>query len=171
MKIKTLTLNFALLLLIFSCTSTEKKKIDLNKERLAVLNTDFDFSKMSVKEGVVAATLFYSAKKSVKLVAESLPVEGKANLKKYYKSLNAKDFIINWRPIKATISNSADLAYTYGIFEYRNDKAKLIGKGTYVTIWKKQKNGDWKWVLDSANEGLEKKKPSAKTDSINTENL
>ena len=27
-------------------------------------------------------------------------------------------------------------------------------RGTYVTIWKKQANGRWKFVLDSGNEGV-----------------
>jgi ketosteroid isomerase-like protein len=27
-------------------------------------------------------------------------------------------------------------------------------KGTYVTIWRKQKDGKWKFVLDTGNQGV-----------------
>jgi ketosteroid isomerase-like protein len=27
--------------------------------------------------------------------------------------------------------------------------------GTYVSIWKKQPDGKWKFILDSGNEGIE----------------
>ncbi len=33
-----------------------------------------------------------------------------------------------------------------------------IKKGTYVSIWKKNKEGVWKYVLDACNEGLGDKK-------------
>jgi hypothetical protein len=33
-----------------------------------------------------------------------------------------------------------------------------VRKGTYVSIWKKDENGNWKWVLDTGNPGLEPKK-------------
>lgn len=28
-------------------------------------------------------------------------------------------------------------------------------KGTYVSVWKKDNKGEWKFVLDSGNEGLD----------------
>ena len=46
---------------------------------------------------------------------------------------------------------------------YHGRKFSLDGKfvsmqrGTYVTIWKKDADGTWKWVLDSGNEGLGEK--------------
>ena len=61
-----------------------------------------------------------------------------------------------WKPLNVFISESADLAYTYGTYTLtiKNDTSET--KGTYVSIWKKQENGTWKWVLDTGNEGLEK---------------
>jgi hypothetical protein len=43
------------------------------------------------------------------------------------------------------------LGYTYGNYQLKMDT--LIEKGTYVSIWKKDENGHWKYVLDSGNQG------------------
>jgi hypothetical protein len=46
------------------------------------------------------------------------------------------------------------MGYTYGIYTLIvNDSAY---KGTYVTIWQKQADGTWKFVLDTGNEGVGK---------------
>jgi ketosteroid isomerase-like protein len=57
------------------------------------------------------------------------------------------------------VALSGELGYTYGIYEVRSRGGiKTIGEGTYVTIWKKDRQGNWKFVLDAGNEGLGPKK-------------
>jgi ketosteroid isomerase-like protein len=53
------------------------------------------------------------------------------------------------------LSNSADLAYSYG--NYSEERGNVNERGIYVTIWQIDLNGDWKIVLD-----LQKTIPSAK---------
>jgi ketosteroid isomerase-like protein len=51
---------------------------------------------------------------------------------------------------------SGDFGYTYGTFEFRSrDKeGKLVSNyGKYTSIWKRQKDGSWKVVLDMGNSG------------------
>jgi ketosteroid isomerase-like protein len=55
--------------------------------------------------------------------------------------------------MKAEIARSGDLGYSYGIYELILPDTTL--RGTYVNIWKKQNNGEWKFVLNSNNAGLE----------------
>jgi len=38
----------------------------------------------------------------------------------------------------------------------REFSATSVEKGTYVSIWKKDAAGNWKFVLDSRNVGIEK---------------
>jgi ketosteroid isomerase-like protein len=33
----------------------------------------------------------------------------------------------------------------------------VISRGTYVTIWEKQKDGTWKFVMDTGTSGLPEK--------------
>jgi ketosteroid isomerase-like protein len=53
----------------------------------------------------------------------------------------------------ADISASGNLGYTYGLFNIHTTSGNLLGRGKYITIWKKQTDGTWKYVLDGGNEG------------------
>ncbi len=50
---------------------------------------------------------------------------------------------LNWWPLYAGIAGSGDLGFTTG--PYAIDDAR---RGHYFTIWKKQADGNWKWVFD-----------------------
>jgi ketosteroid isomerase-like protein len=58
--------------------------------------------------------------------------------------------LLTWQPIFAAISRAGDLGYTTGPWQYKNDitDAKPAAFGNFMTIWKKQPNGDWRFVLD-----------------------
>ena len=55
-------------------------------------------------------------------------------------------------PLDASVSDSKDLGYTYGVWQLTS--LDSMRQGTYVTIWKKNQNGVWKYVLDAGNEGI-----------------
>ena len=59
---------------------------------------------------------------------------------------------LTWKPDGGEIATSGDLGFTYGI--YKLEMKDTVLKGTYVSIWKKQTDGKWKFVLDSGNEGI-----------------
>ena len=61
---------------------------------------------------------------------------------------------LTWTPIKAEMASSGDMGYTYGNYIYtaRNKDGKVTTSyGKYTSIWKKQKEGQWKVVVDMGN--------------------
>jgi ketosteroid isomerase-like protein len=61
---------------------------------------------------------------------------------------------LTWTPVKADMASSGDLGYTYGNYVYtaKNKEGKMISNyGKYTSIWKKQKEGQWKVVVDMGN--------------------
>jgi hypothetical protein len=65
---------------------------------------------------------------------------------------------LTWTPIKADMAASGDLGYTYGtyVFTSKNKEGKLVASyGKYTSIWKKQKDGEWKVVVDMGNSSPE----------------
>jgi ketosteroid isomerase-like protein len=59
-----------------------------------------------------------------------------------------------WVPVHADMAASGDLGYTYGNYVYtaKNKEGKLVANyGKYTSIWKKQKDGQWKVVVDMGN--------------------
>jgi ketosteroid isomerase-like protein len=102
----------------------------------------------------------YYAENAVE-VPEGAPVlQGKESIGKTMAFLNDKQNHLTWTPIGADISASGDLGYTYGSYEMRmtgTDGKPVVAHGKYTTIWKKQRDGNWKVVLDIGNNGPEHK--------------
>ncbi len=132
-------------------------KNDKNPTSDILLQTDRDFSTMSVKDGMFKAFLFYIADDGVILRNNSFPAKGKENLKELFAGKSDTDFILSWEPLFAKISDSGDLGYTYGIHTNTNKTTGEIAKGTYITVWQKQIDGSWKFVLDTGTQGLTEK--------------
>jgi ketosteroid isomerase-like protein len=134
---------------ILSCSKSSK-----NKKEGILLQTDQEFSAMSVKEGMHKAFLFYIADDGVILRDNSYPAKGKKALEDRFAGKSDSSFVLSWEPLYEKVSENGDLGYTYGIHTIADKSTGEILKGTYVTIWQKQTDGSWKFVLDTGNQGL-----------------
>ena len=58
--------------------------------------------------------------------------------------------LLAWQPVFADVAQSGELGYTTGPWEYKEDikDAKPSAYGDFVTLWKKQANGSWKFAVD-----------------------
>jgi ketosteroid isomerase-like protein len=67
-----------------------------------------------------------------------------------------KDYQLTWTPTDAKMGPSGDIGYTWGHFEGHSKDAggnPIKTTGRYITIWRKQPDGNWKVILDAgANE-------------------
>ena len=146
-----------LILIAFLCAiSLFGQEIDERKQELK--NVDALFSKLSEARGVNEAFLSQLADDGVLLRPNNYPITGKATIKERFFSRPDSGFTLTWEPLFADIAESGELGYTYGSYEFRamdSEGNLIIGKGTYVSIWKKDQYGNWKLVLDTGNEGLE----------------
>jgi ketosteroid isomerase-like protein len=135
-----------------SCSSKKAITID-QKELASMIQTDKDFSEYSLNHGLSEAFIVYADSSAVYLRNNSMPIEGKPKIAAYFNQFENLPVKLSWEPIFGDISSSGDLGYTYGTYLY--ESGTQIQKGTYVSIWKKQRDGRWKWVLDTGNDGLE----------------
>lgn len=119
------------------------------KEHLMAV--DREFSKFSQANGMNAAFMEYISEDGVMLKSNSMPIVSKNAVANLFRS-DDSGFTLTWEPLFADIAKSGELGYTYGVYELNIDDN--IQKGTYVSIWKKDKDGSWKFVLDSGNSGL-----------------
>ena len=132
---------------------------DIEAGRESLKKADREFSILSEKKGMVEAFLAYADNNAVLLRDQTMPIVGIDAVKNFISEGN-NDFTLVWEPIFADISTSLDLGYTYGTFLLTfkdNTGTEQKRDGTYLTIWKKDKNGNWKWVLDNGNQGLKPK--------------
>jgi ketosteroid isomerase-like protein len=144
------TVNF------FSSCKTKKKPDDnLSTElKVAILETDRAFSAMSQSKGLRNAFMNFIDSDAVLLRPNNVPLVGGAAMDLIISS-NDSVSILTWEPKEANIAKSGDLGYTYGIYSRKPGDEDTVYYGTYVTIWKKQPDGKWKFVLQSGNEGVE----------------
>ena len=137
------------LILILSCSGNIK-----NQSSGALLQSDRNFSAMSVREGMFKAFLFYIAEDGVILSDNSFPSKGREAIKEDFSGKSDTSFVLSWDPLFEKISESGELGYTYGIYTSLNKATGEISKGTYITVWQQQIDGSWKFVLDSGTQGL-----------------
>jgi ketosteroid isomerase-like protein len=112
-----------------------------------------EFMKAAAERGS-AGYLSYYADDSVELPNGGDAIQGKVNIAKGIGFLDDKNNHLTWTPVSADISASGDLGYTYGTFEFTSmgkDGKPAVERGKYTSIWKKQKDGSWKVVLDMGN--------------------
>jgi len=114
-----------------------------------------DFMKAAAEHGSEGYMSFY-AEDGVEVPNGADILAGKANIAKTMSFLDQKDNHLTWTPVGADIAASGDLGYTYGNYEFqtKDDSGKsVVDHGHYTSIWKKQKDGSWKVVLDMGNAG------------------
>lgn len=135
-----------ILFLLIACNS----QMDLNMNT-ELIKVDKAFSTMCVEEGMNYAFIHYVADDGVMLRPNSMPVVGKTNIESLFRN-DDKDIKFTWKPLYGEVAKSGELGYTYGTYKFGVGESQQ--KGTYVSIWKKNTKGEWKFVLDSGNEGL-----------------
>jgi ketosteroid isomerase-like protein len=143
---------FVLIINLFfmnSCTKNSKQSM-----AGVLMKADNDFSEMSVKEGMQKAFLAWFADSAVMLRDNDYPLVGKNSLISLFSKRADTSFILSWKPVFEKIAKSGDLGYTYGFYTRTIKTSGEVSKGTYVTIWEKQKDGKWKFVMDTGTEGL-----------------
>lgn len=61
--------------------------------------------------------------------------------------------LLDWHPVSAVASASNDLGYTIGKWQVRvrAHPDSVLSQGNYLTVWRKQPDGNWKAAVDIGN--------------------
>lgn len=150
--------TFQVLLVLFTLTAVSCSKTTTKNNSMTISETDRFYSALSAEKGMNAAFLAMFDSAGVMLTANNLPVVGQNAISELLSRRNDSAFTLTWEPLFEKMADSGDLGYSYGTYSITDKITKSITReGTYVTIWQKNKNGDWKAVLDTGNEGLKSK--------------
>ena len=144
-----LTAGIIVSAVFISCKPKTKEAKIISPE--VMINADEAFSEMSRQSGMKKAFIEYIDNEGILLRPNHPPIAG-ADAIDFLSQLNDSTYTLTWKPDGGEIAESGDLGFTYGIYKLEIEDTVL--QGTYVSIWKKQKDGKWKFVLDSGNEGI-----------------
>jgi ketosteroid isomerase-like protein len=117
-----------------------------------MMAADRAFAKMSLEKGAHAAFLAYMTDDVRLYDGDHPPIIGRRAVETYYaKNPDPKGSKLNWKPIEADASAAGDFGYTRGtwVFTAKDEKGRDVKvTGYYVTGWKRQADGTYKFNLD-----------------------
>ncbi|GAB2584336.1 hypothetical protein GCM10027190_36980 [Spirosoma areae] len=125
-----------------------------------IREADQNFSILSEKQGMAKAFTTYASDDAIKLNDGAAPTIGFDSLRAQMSRLPADGSVLTWQVLKADAAQSGELGYTFGqwMLTNKNDVGKPKPRyGVYVTVWKRQRNGQWRFVIDGGNQTPEPK--------------
>ena len=125
---------------------------------MGIVETDRAFSRLSEEEGYLEAFYRHIADDGLALSGGGRPPNNKERYRRlveYYEDKELPAFTLVWEPIYGSMSASGELGFTHG--RYRSmasdgDGKEEVGYGYYLSVWKMQSDGTWKFVLDGGNQ-------------------
>ena len=122
--------------------------------KILLFNLEARFAKDVAERGGPAFADWF-AEDGVVLGNGQMPLVGRVAIAKST-TWSPKDYQLTWTPTDAVMGPSGDIGYTWSHFEGHSKDANgnpVTTTGRFITIWRKQPDGNWKVVLDAgANE-------------------
>jgi len=122
----------------------------VNPGKILLYNLESQFAKDVAAKGGAAFAL-WAAPDAVMLGNGAAPVVGRVAIEKAANWL-PNNYQLTWTPTDAMMGPSGDMGYTWGHFEGRSKDASgnpVETSGRYMTIWRKEPDGSWKFVMDA----------------------
>jgi len=142
-----------LLILALAACAPAGEQVDVDAERSALLAADKAWSQTPPDvDGFVS----FFTQDGINLAGGAPPEQGHEAIRPGIAELfGGPGFALSWSASAADVSASGDLGYTIGSYEITSNDAAgnpqtLPGK--YLTVWKKQLDGQWKVAVDAPSE-------------------
>ncbi len=144
-----ISLIATIFLTLMGCNNTENNK-DMEKWISEIRNVEKAFNDMAQEQNISKAFEYYAAEDAVIKRNEKI-IKGKKAIKAWYEKNGNPNQSLTWEPTFINVSNSGDMAYTYGNYMLTYIDSSGIRKestGIFHTVWKRQSDGTWRFVWD-----------------------
>ena len=137
---------------IYACTASlkaQERVAELAKKQIS--NFEAAFAKMAAEQGIAQAFYYFADDNATIKRQNDTLITGKENIRNFYSSPFYNSATVTWSPDFIEVSSAGDLGYTYGKYSWKGkDKSgnAVEYHGVFHTVWKKNKNGEWKYVWD-----------------------
>ncbi len=126
---------------------------EIEETRAQLLENDAQFSKLSVEQGRAVAFPAYVAEDGVQVVGGGQMVFGIEDITRFFSGAPIEQ-VLSWTPMFSDAPRSGDLGFTVGNAIFRipqPDGTFLTSYSKYLTVWARQKDGSWKYLIDAGN--------------------
>ena len=142
----------ALFVLIFTMAACKQTATDRSGDaKKEIAEAERNFEKMAAEKGVADAFAYYADSTAVMKGNEDSVITGKTAIKDIFAGDRFKNATVKWSADFIDAAASGELGYTYGKYrwEFKDSTGKITeAKGIFHTVWKKQKDGSWRFVWD-----------------------
>jgi ketosteroid isomerase-like protein len=124
----------------------------INPGKTTLYDLEARFAKDVLERGGAGFAAWF-AEDGVALGNGAAPLIGRVAIAKSA-NWSPKVYQLTWTPTAAVMGPSGDMGYTWGHFEGRSKDANgnaVTTTGRYMTIWRKQPDGEWKVTLDAGS--------------------
>jgi len=136
----------ATFIILTSCNTNSK---DLSEQwKQEIRESEANFAALLNEKGLHDAFVAYAAEDAT-IMRNNKVISGKKAIDEHYKNVDTKT--LTWSPDFVDVSKSGDLGYTYGTFQFTYKDSigeEHVDTGIFHTVWKRQKDGSWKYVWD-----------------------
>lgn len=111
----------------------------------AVMQADRDFAARAQAQNVAVAFRDFMAPDGATLGGPVYGPEANYEIQKNGRGL------LEWGPVYGGVAPSGDLGFTIGLATATNPDTGARSYSKYLSIWRRQPNGEWRYVMDSGN--------------------
>ena len=117
-----------------------------------MLAADRAFAEMAKDDGVPAAFAAYAAEDVHMFPEGGQPYSGRDAMMAKFANW-PEGAVMSWTPAEGMASKGGDFGFTWGRYVYtaKSENGPAEAHGKYVSIWRKEKDGAWKFVADIGN--------------------
>ena len=126
-------------------------KADPEKVKNEIAQVEKDFEKMAAEKGIAEAFWYFADSNAVLRGGNDSLIRGKEGIRKFFSADRFKNASVKWSPDFIDVAEKGDMGYTYGkyVWQSKDSTGKIEeSRGVFHTVWKKQKDGSWKFVWD-----------------------
>ena len=137
-----LQLLFLSTLIFIACVEAPSEG-DAEKWISEIKKVEKGFNDLAQREGIIKAFAHYAAE-DVVILRKGEIIAGSNAITEWYQMHSKSNETLTWKPDFTDVSNSGDLAYTYGSFVFTSlDSAGVSTENTgkFHTVWKGQADG------------------------------
>ena len=134
-------------LLVMACNPAP----DTEAIKQEIIETEKAFEERCSSMGLAEGFSYYAADDAVVKRAEDSLIVGKKAIHDFYDKPGFGKLKLSWAPDQVDVSSSGDLAWAYGKYTAQvTDSTGAVTEhgGFYMTVWRKQADGSWRFVWD-----------------------
>ena len=129
------------------------------------------FCAMAKERGILAAFEYFAAPDVAFVDTDPRKFRGLAAVRERL-GPDQPGVSVTWAAMFTDVSDDGTLGYNWGRYEWRSpgpDGKERVRTGFFLTIWKRQPDGTWRYVMDNgaADKPAPPPKPTAETPKVN----